>query len=127
MWLAHYGFHFVTGAATCLAAVARFSSDWGLLVANPDRLVASCCAVEPPGWLVRGEILCLDVGLLASLYFSYRISVEKLGMTRRAVGAFLPWGMLAVLLFLVGVAILVAPMEMRGTLPVIGLSRGGAG
>jgi hypothetical protein len=127
MWLAHYGFHFATGATTCVAAAARFASDWGWPIAGADSFVRRCCAVEPPAWLVRSEIFCLDLGLLASLYFAYRVAVDSFEISRRGFAAFLPWGTLAAALFLLGVWILLEPMEMRGTFPPGGGPLGGGG
>jgi len=117
MWLAHYGFHLATGAAACAPATARFLNDWGWPAARAENLVRSCCAIEPPQWLLRAEIMALDVGLLATLYLAYRTSTAWHRQRRRATAAFLPWGALAVGLFLLGVWILYQPMEMRGTLP----------
>jgi hypothetical protein len=48
------------------------------------------------------------VGLLLSLYAAYRLAPS--------LKALLPWALLLVLLFAVGVWILFQPMQMRGTL-----------
>jgi len=128
MWFAHYGFHLATGAATCVPATLRFLGDWGLPVERANELARRCCAVEPPPWLLRAEIFCLDLGLLASLYLAYRVSTERHTEPRDAVRAFLPWGGLALALFALAVWILLQPMEMRGiSVLAAGSSVGGGG
>ena len=84
MWLAHYGFHFLTSYATVIptcAAVCR--ATWaGRFSERPSGPVACCGPVVD--WLPRLEILFLDVGLLLTLHTGYRIS---LGLTERPVAS----------------------------------------
>ena len=117
MWLAHYGFHLVVGATSALPAIVRFAGDWGWHIPAAARIVRSCCATEPPGWLLNAEILCLDLGLLASLYAAYKTAIDGLPASRRR-----PPRILAVVrsnrgTFRAGTWIVFQPMEMRGTLP----------
>lgn len=116
MWLAHYGFHLVTGITAIIPPLARFFSQWGLPVTFSAAQVRQCCAVEPPGWLVPTEIAALQCGMLISLYLLYRISTSKVGESPRALAALFPWATLVVLMFAGGSWILLQPMEMRGTL-----------
>ena len=58
------------------------------------------------------ELFLLDLGLLLSLYIAWRIA-GQMSSTRRLL-TFLPWGLLAVLLYAAGVWIIFQPMEMRG-------------
>jgi len=66
------------------------------------------------------ELLMLEVGLLASLYTTWRIAWSELGATSaarwRAIKLAAPWAILAITLFAIGVWILFQPMEMRGTM-----------
>jgi hypothetical protein len=64
-------------------------------------------------WLPRLEIICLDLGLLLSLYCGCRIAR---GNTPGLWRAFIPWAFWIVLLFATGVWIVLQPMQMRGTL-----------
>ncbi|HEY1601664.1 MAG TPA: cytochrome c oxidase assembly protein [Pirellulales bacterium] len=127
MWLAHYGFHLATGALAFIPAGMRFLSDWGWHITGADRLVRSCCAVEPPAWLVRAEIMILDFGLLASLYLVYLIATKSDKSRQRPAVAALPWWALSLVLFGLGVWILLQPMEMRGTIPSFGGGVAGGG
>jgi hypothetical protein len=127
MWLAHYGFHLVTGAMAFIPASTRFLADWGWRFTSVESLARSCCAVEPPAWLLRAEIASLDVGLLASLYLVYRIGTKLSGNPSRPSAAALPWYALTLALFGVGVWILLQPMEMRGALSSSSGSLAGGG
>ena len=59
---------------------------------------------DTPGWLLRLEIVCLDVGLLLSLYTGWRLSGERWRIA-------LPWALLMVALFALGVWLLLEPMQ----------------
>jgi cytochrome c oxidase assembly factor CtaG len=115
MWLAHYGFHFLTSYDAVVPATQRLALDLGWTSLGRPDWVASCC--RPVGeWLPRLEIVLLDVGLLFSLYAAYRIARSQCPEPSRALGAFAPWGVLIGVLFAAGVWIVLQPMQMRGTL-----------
>jgi polyferredoxin len=107
MWLAHYCFHFLTSYDTAVPVTQRIAADLGLAWLGMPAWVCTCCR---PGttWLLRLELLFLDVGLLLSLYAGYRLSTS--------LKALVPWALLMVVLFAAGVWILLQPMQMRGTL-----------
>ena len=67
-------------------------------------------------WLLRLEILFLDIGLLLSLYTAYRIALNLTPDLSRALRALAPWAVLLLALFAVGIWIVLQPMQMRGTL-----------
>jgi cytochrome c oxidase assembly factor CtaG len=117
IWLAHYSFHFFTSCESIVPATQRFAADFQLTSLGAPNWVCSCCQAAP-AWLLNTEIVALDIGLLASLYAAWRIALQFAGgMDRRAFRVWLPWAVLAVALFALGVWILLQPMEMRGTLP----------
>jgi Fe-S-cluster-containing hydrogenase component 2 len=114
MWLTHYSFHLLTSAGTALAATQRFFLDLGLpFLGQPEW--SSCCAAPPADWLIRLEIVFLDLGLLLSLYTSYRIALDRHPRLADALKALAPWMAVILALFVVGVWIVLQPMEMRGT------------
>ena len=115
MWLAHFSFHFLTGAGAALPALQRFAADWGMALLGTPKWSLACCAAPAP-WLLRLEILFLDCGLLLSLYLGYRIALARHTQLSPSLKAFAPWAVLMVLLFAVGIWILFQPMEMRGML-----------
>jgi cytochrome c oxidase assembly factor CtaG/polyferredoxin len=106
MWLAHYGFHFVTGYDAVVPVTQRFAADLGFTSLGVPEWSRACCRPQPP-WLLPMEILFLDVGLLLSLYAGYRMAPS--------LRALVPWALLMVLLFAVGIWLLFQPMQMRGT------------
>lgn len=116
MWLAHYSFHFFTSYDAALPVAERFVGDLGLAFAGEPQWVCGCCR-PAADWLLHGELLALDLGLLASLYASYRIAERGSPSFRQTLRAAAPWAVLISLLFAAGVWILLQPMDMRGTLP----------
>jgi cytochrome c oxidase assembly factor CtaG/polyferredoxin len=106
MWLAHYGFHLVTGYDVVVPVTQRFVTDMGLRSLGSPQWSRACCRPQPE-WLLPMEILFLDAGLLLSLYTGYRIAPS--------LRALLPWALIMMVLFAVGIWILFQPMEMRGT------------
>jgi FtsH-binding integral membrane protein len=74
------------------------------------------CCLPVAGWLLRLEIVFLDLGLLLSLYTAYRIALAQAQPRSQALRAFAPWAVLMVFLFAAGIWIVFQPMQMRGTL-----------
>ena len=115
MWLAHYSFHFFTSYLAVIPTTQRFVADQGwAFLGSPDW---SCgCCVPVAGWLLRTQIVFLDLGLLLSLYTGYRIALSQSQRLPQALRAFAPWAMLILVLFAVGIWILFQPMQMRGAM-----------
>lgn len=115
MWLAHYLFHFLTSFDTYWPATQRFAAQWNLTANGPVDWTLSCC--QPAGdWLIQLELVLLDLGLLTSLYVTWRTAAAESLTRRQAFAAALPWAVLMLILFAVGVWTVFQPMEMRGTL-----------
>lgn len=115
MWLTHYSFHLFTSAGAVIPVTQRLVLDWsGPWLGLPDW-ACSCCATVG-SWLLRLEIIFLDLGLLASLYVGYRLARSRHVLPLRSAKAFAPWAMLMLLLFAVGIWIIFQPMEMRGAM-----------
>ncbi len=119
MWCAHYGFHFLTGYDAAVPAAQRFAADLGGSLFGAPEWLCDCCR-PAADWLLRLEILFLDVGLLLSLYTGYRIAVSQSPRLPQALRAFAPWALLMALLFAAGIWILFQPMQMRGTMQMAG-------
>ena len=111
VWLAHYGFHFFTGALTVIPVTQ-----------SAVRSVAGRDLLGAPLWRLGGlpeavvfpmELGFLGLGLLGSLLVGWRIAREYApGATTRA---FAPWAVISLLLFAAACWILAQPMDMRGT------------
>jgi ferredoxin len=115
MWLAHYSFHFLTSFDTIVPTFQRFAVEHGWIALGESEWSGSCCR-PVADWLPRLEILFLELGMLLSLYAGWRISLARCSGARQALQALLPWALLIVLLFAVGIWIVLQPMQMRGTL-----------
>jgi cytochrome c oxidase assembly factor CtaG/polyferredoxin len=116
MWSAHYSFHFLTSYDAALPAAQRFAADHGSTLLGTPEWICSCC--RPVGdWLLRLEIVFLDVGLLLSLYTAYRLALASSARMAQAVRVWAPWALLIVGLFGTGIWIVLQPMQMRGTMP----------
>lgn len=116
MWTAHYGFHFFTSFDSIVPTSQRFAAELGFGSLGSPNWSCSCCK-PAPDWLLKFEIVMLDLGLLASLYSMWRVALSLLGSRSAAMKAAVPWALLATALFAAGVWILLQPMEMRGMLP----------
>jgi hypothetical protein len=115
MWLAHYSYHFLTSYDAALPTTQRFASEHGGTFLGEPTWPASCCRVVG-AWLTRLEILFLELGMLLSLYTAWWISLARCSGPVQALKALLPWAVLILLLFALGVWIVLQPMQMRGTL-----------
>jgi ferredoxin len=111
VWLAHYGFHFFTGALTVVPVTqlaARNLVGWPVL--------------GQPQWQWGGlpetivfpiEIGFLCLGLLGTWLVAWRIATRFCPAAPWR--AFLPWAAVGLLLFATACWILNQPMDMRGT------------
>jgi cytochrome c oxidase assembly factor CtaG/ferredoxin len=115
MWLAHYSFHLVTSYDAVIPTTQRFLGDLGWSSVGEPQWVSSCCRLPVP-WLPRLEIVFLDLGLLFSLYAAYRIAQSGSTRFSQTVRTLAPWFVLITLLFMLGVWLVLQPMQMRGTL-----------
>ena len=111
VWLAHYGFHFLTGLLTFIPVAqgaAAGVAGWPVLGESawhhtglPERVVYPV------------ELGFLGLGLLGSLLLTYRLAEEEPSAGRGRV--FAVWATLCVALWASGLWLMSQPMEMRGT------------
>jgi hypothetical protein len=113
MWLAHFGFHFLTGISTAIPAGQRVLRD--LSADFPER--SAMAAPNLVGWLTDAQIFVLGVGLVISIAVLWRIGREIVPQPARAMRLAFPWSLLALALWGLGAFIYLSPMEMRGTMP----------
>jgi cytochrome c oxidase assembly factor CtaG/polyferredoxin len=111
MWLAHFGFHFFTALLTPIPVIERLLLDLHMTTSGSPWWSLHAPAIPQ---LLDFQCLILDLGLLASLFFAWKISLALAPAKGKAVPAFLPWGVLLTALYLCGIWIVFQPMEMRG-------------
>ncbi|MGH9372041.1 MAG: FesM, partial [Vicinamibacterales bacterium] len=110
MWLAHYAFHFLTGALTIVPVAQSAIVDaigWAAL-GDPQWRWAGL----RPGALFPIQIGFVLLGTIGSLAVAHGIS-EREHPTRAGV-AVVPWAVVLVALAATAVWVLSQPMEMRG-------------
>jgi polyferredoxin len=123
MWLAHLGFHFVTGFRSALPPLQRAAQDLGVNGLGSPQWSANCCAIMP-AWLVPAQLMILGAGLLVSLSLMWLRAERSIESdTRTSLPSMLAVarrgfiGMLASLCWwAIGVWIVLQPMQMRGLL-----------
>ena len=108
IWLAHYGFHFLTGLYTFIPVFQNFLASTGWAIT--------------PMWMLGGlpekavyplELGFLGLGLLGSLLVSYRLADNE--PEARPGRVFTVWAGLSFFLWGSAMWLLSQPMEMRGT------------
>jgi len=111
MWLAHYGFHFLTGLYTIVPVTqnAFAAAGWPIL-GEPNWMLVGLpqTMVEPI------EFGFLILGLAGSLLVAWRLAEED--SKDHPVRAFVPWGALCLVLFLGCAWLMTQPMDMRATM-----------
>ena len=113
MWLIHFSYHLFSSGQTARPVMQRAAMDVGITVfGTPNWLLSS--TMPSLDWLPSLEMLLLDLGLLVTLYVSWRIAAKFRFNFVRTLRLNAPWAVLAVALYLIGVWIIFQPMQMRG-------------
>jgi ferredoxin len=111
VWLAHYGFHFLTGALTVVPVAqnaARAAAGREILGAPRWQW-----AGLPPGAVLPIELCFLALGLVGTLLVGWRLATQF--APQRPARAWWPWAVVALLLAATAGWTLLQPMDMRGT------------
>jgi len=111
VWLAHYGFHFLTGVGAILpvAQVAAIDLAGQALLGEPDWRWMGVRS----GAVFPFQLGAIVLGALGASAVAHRIAERD--FPSRAVGAAAPWIVLVMLLTTLALWIVGLPMEMRGT------------
>jgi ferredoxin len=111
MWLAHYGFHFLSGLYTIIPVTQSAVASLGFSFLGEPR------------WTLRGlpadivlaiEIGFLLLGLAGSLLVTYGLAEDD--SAEKPVRAFAPWAMICLVLWAASMWLMFQPMEMRAML-----------
>ena len=71
MWLAHYGFHFLTGGLTIVPVIQSFLADVGLFGGKAQWGLG---ALVPSEWLFPIEAVLLYLGAFGSIVAAFQIA-----------------------------------------------------
>ena len=114
VWLAHYGFHFATGALTIVPVFQSFLLDLGAPVLGPPNWALG--PILPQPWLLPLQGFLVLGGLLASLYVLGERARRAHPRPAAMALSMLPWLVGLLVLAVAAVYIFTLPMEMRGTI-----------
>ena len=111
VWLAHYGFHFLTGLLTVVPVTQSAAID----------LFGRAVLGEPwwrwvgirPGHVFPLQVGAALLGAFGSLAVAYAIAAQRPGARRVAAAA--PWALLIVAMAAAALWVFSLPMDMRGT------------
>lgn len=117
MWLAHYSYHFLTGALTVVPVTQAVLAGFGIFLGGREPLWG-LAAVLPLATIQIVQVLFVELGLAGSAVTMVAIARQGSGSNRRAIWAVLPWWLLALALCLLGAWLILQPMQMRGTFSV---------
>ncbi len=111
MWLAHYGFHFLTGLYTIVPVTQSAAASLGRAFLGQPHwtwtgLPASLVQVVEIGFLI--------LGLAGSLTVVYGLAEED--SPERPMRTFIPWASVCTILWIASMWLIFQPMEMRATL-----------
>ena len=111
VWLAHYGFHFLTGVGAILpvSQTAAIEATGRAVLGEPDW---SWIGLRP-GLVFPFQIGAVLLGALGSSALAHRIAERDFSPLAGRAAA--PWIVLVVSLAVLGLWIVALPMEMRGT------------
>jgi polyferredoxin len=111
VWLAHYGFHFLTGAGAVLpvSQSAVIEATGRALLGEPDWRWMGL----RPGAVFPFQLGAVLLGALGASAVAHRIAERD--APQRAVRAAAPWIVVIVLLTAIALSIIALPMDMRGT------------
>ncbi len=111
MWLAHYGFHFLSGLFTIIP------------VTQSALLSVGITQLGRPQWMLRGIpvhiVLAIEIGFLilgfaASLLLVHGMAEED--APQRPLRAFVPWASVCLIIWVASMWLMFQPMEMRATM-----------
>ncbi|HXE81635.1 MAG TPA: hypothetical protein VNK41_12840 [Vicinamibacterales bacterium] len=111
LWLAHYGFHFLTGVLTIVPVTQSAALDlFGRPVLGGPWWT---WAGMQPGSVLPFQLGVVLLGALGSAAIAYDIAERE--HRGAAVRAMMPWALVIVLIAAVSMWVFFQPMEMRGT------------
>jgi polyferredoxin len=111
MWLAHYGFHLLTGLFTIIPVVQSAAASVGVsLLGKPQWLWVGI----PSRFVQPVQLGFVILGLFGSLLITRRLADED--CPKHPMRAFIPWTAVCLVIWLAAVWLLLQPMEMRATM-----------
>jgi hypothetical protein len=111
IWLAHYGFHFLTGLYTFVPVTQAAVAELGWAILGQPQWGAPGL---PENVVQLFEFGFITLGLLGSLLVSYSIAATD--EVVHPIRVFIPWALLSLLMAGAAVWLMAQPMEMRAVM-----------
>jgi hypothetical protein len=112
IWIAHYMFHFLSGALTVIPVFQGFLLDHGIRVLGEPAYGLAVSAPTPViAWV---QIIALFGGFTIATLSAQRIAFKLYRKREAAFAAWIPWAIVFLALSLFAFWIFSQPMEMRG-------------
>ena len=109
IWLAHFGFHFLTGLYTLIPVTQAALADLGWAILGQPQWGLSGLT---PNVVELFEFGFITLGLIGSLSVGYAIAATE--KVAHPVRVFIPWAALSLLMAAAAFWLMSQPMEMRG-------------
>lgn len=110
MWLAHYGFHFLTGLLTVIPVTQSAVADLGWNFLGDPRWMWTGI---PMRFVQPIELCFIGLGFVGSLLVTRRLADDD--CAEHPMRAFIPWAVVCLLICAASVWLTFQPMEMRAT------------
>jgi len=110
IWLAHYGFHFLTGLLTFIPVTQSAVADLGHRWLGTPLWTWTGIPVRSVQPIELGFLL---LGFVGSLVVTHRLAMED--CVERPMRAFVPWASACAVIWAASVWLMFQPMEMRAT------------
>jgi ferredoxin len=111
MWLAHYGFHFLTGLLTIIPVTQSALAKAGFPGFGGPRWTLAGVPVPVVQVIAVGFLV---LGFAGSLVITHGLAEED--APQRPMRAFLPWAAVCLIIWMASMWLIFQPMEMRATL-----------
>lgn len=111
MWLAHYGFHFLTGLFTIIPVTQSAVASLGRAILGEPRWTLTGLPVNMVQVIEIGFLL---LGFAGSLTITHGLAEED--SPSHPMRVFIPWAAVCTILWVASLWLIFQPMEMRATL-----------
>lgn len=116
IWIAHYLFHFLTGAMTILPVIQTFfSRTLGLPIFGQPNWKLAALFVPSTETIQNTQLVIMVIGLLAAVLVAINGAQKSQKSSRTALLEAAPWLVLLLVVAFIGITTFALPMEMRGS------------
>jgi len=116
IWIAHYLFHFLTGAMTILPVTQTFfSRTLGMPIFGEPNWKLAALFVPSTASIQLAQLVIMVIGLLAAVLVAMNAAQKSQKTSRGVLLEVAPWLILLLIVAFTGITTFTLPMEMRGS------------